>query len=241
YKGERGCPITKIDKDHYCLNETGEIHEFEKSMKRTDSMTSLLRTMRKIREYINANFTGGKNELFVTLTYETCMTDITQLGQDTQNFLARLKYFCQKKWERNGIFEYIWVREVQERGAWHLHLLIKFPRKRSVYLANEDVRKIWGNGFVNVKRLKNVTNVGAYISAYLTDLVEEEQKKYYKRLENRRGHCFTKIAEKEKRVIKGGRCHLYPTGMRLFGHSKGITPPKAFVMSYAKAKEYFGV
>ena len=61
------------------------------------------------------NFTGGKNELAFTITYEDNMNDNKALYINFKNFMKRLKY-------KYPNVEYIMVVEPQERGTWHCHI-----------------------------------------------------------------------------------------------------------------------
>ena len=82
--------ITKISKDQYILNETGEVKDYQHGENRACNVSSLKQTFSKIRHYINNNFTGAKNELFVTLTYAENMTDVKRLYRDIDVFMKRL-------------------------------------------------------------------------------------------------------------------------------------------------------
>ena len=78
--------------------------------------------------------------------------------------MKRLRYFL------NGLkIDYIYVPEPHEKGDWHIHLLLK--GNNELYIKNSVLNKIWGYGFVKVNRLKDVDNIGAYVSAYLTNSV----------------------------------------------------------------------
>ena len=48
------------------------------------------------------------------------------------------------------------------------------------------------------------------------------------------------IEGSKKKFIKGGRLHLYPTGMRIYRKSKGIEEPERFYGLYANRKIIIG-
>ena len=75
-----------------------------------------------------------------------------------------------------GHYEYITAAEPQGRGAWHLHCVFIFAGK-APYMENAVVRDCWKQGFVTVKRLDDVDNVGAYLTAYLGDMELSEASK----------------------------------------------------------------
>lgn len=186
----------------------------------------MLQTFSKIRNLINANVTSGtsQNALWVTLTYAENMTDTNRLYNDFKKFLLRLKYYCKK----NNIapFEYITVVEPQARGAWHHHLLLIWEQS-APYIANRDMATVWGYGFTKTQSLKkNITNIGAYLTAYLTDIdisADDAQEILEDMTLTAKNSRIKPV--KDKRILKGGRIQLYPKNMRIFRHSRGIKQP----------------
>lgn len=162
---------------------------------------------------ISANFNGGSSELWVTLTYAENVTDTSVVYQDFKNFMKKLR----RKYAKNRSLEYINVLEPQRRGAWHMHLLIKTDDGSHLRVENDDMRRLWGKGFVKVKRLKDTDNVSAYLMAYLTDIELKE---------GETGSEHVKVKE-GKRYEKGGRLHMYPPGMNFYRCSRGIEQPKS--------------
>lgn len=187
----------KISSDRMVDIRTGEIIECNVSGSREDNIISLKKTISRLRDLINCNFFGDDNELFITLTYRENMTDIKRLYKDFDRFYKKLKY------RFKGIeFCYISVIEPQERGAWHVHLLLKALNKDYLFIDNDSVvSKLWGHGFTKTKRLKGVDNVGAYLSSYLTDVLNEKGKK------------------------KGARLYLYPVGVNIYRCSRNCKRP----------------
>lgn len=226
--------IQKISKHQYVVLETGEVKDFELSANRSENINSLRKTMKKMRYLINNNFYGKKNELALTLTYEENMTDTKRLEEDLESFIDKLRY----RYKGKTKIEYMHVIEPQGRGAWHSHTLLRFDDLKYIYIPNDEIRKMWGQGIVKVKHLNNVDNIGAYLTAYLTDIEFTDENV---RLE----HIGSTIEEKEvngvkKQFIKGGRLFLYPPGMNLFRKSNGIKYPKRENMKYKDAKKEVG-
>lgn len=215
--------IKKINKDTYIVLRTGEIRTFNHDSNRNKSMAE---TFSKIRNLINANITGetAQNALWVTLTYAENMTDTNRLYNDFKKFVLRLKYYCKQK--QIASFEYITVVEPQARGAWHHHMLLIW-KQPAPYIPNSDIADVWGHGFTKTKSLnKNITNIGAYLTAYLTDIdlsADDAQEILADvTLTPKNSHLKTL---KGKNFLKGGRIHLYPKNMRIFRHSRGIKQP----------------
>ena len=213
--------IKKLDKNNYVSLSTGEIKEYSHIENRSQSKKSLYRTFKKLRYLINNNFVGSKNELFVTLTYKENMTCVNRLYDDFRKFIKRLRY----KYRDTSSIDYISVVEPQGRGAWHCHVLMRFNDVEKIYIANEEVRSLWGHGFVRVNRLENIDNIGAYLTAYLTDL-EMEGDFEGDKVKHLNG----------KKYIKGARLHLYPPGINIYRCSRGIKPPERRKMKFRDIK-----
>lgn len=225
--------IKKLDDDHYLEISTGEIKEFNHSENRQQNYNSLRQTFKKLRYLINNNFVGASNELHVILTYKKNMTDTKQLYLDFDKFIKRLRY----KFKNDSSIDYLSVVEPQGRGAWHCHVLMRFNELDKVFIKNSDLRALWGLGFVTIKSLKEVDNIGAYLSAYLADVeltVENE-------IDAIKADGIVNIKEIEgKKFIKGGRLHMYPPGMNLYRKSKGIAEPEREEMRFKDIKKVVG-
>lgn len=232
--------IKKLNAYEYVVLDTGEVKEYNKIENRAQDKESLRKTFKHIRELINTNFTGERNELCFTITYKENMTDPKLLYTDFKNFMKKLKY-------KYGSVDYINVVEPQGRGAWHCHILLKFNDIKRAYIPNKEVAEMWGHGFVKVKAIKkDIDNLGAYLSAYLGDIELNEDN-----LSELVGDGVVKpgqainIKEVEidgvkKKIIKGGRLHYYPPGMNIYRCSRGIKQPTVTHLSYEKAKKIVG-
>lgn len=233
-------PIKKIDKEHFVEIETGEVKAFNHNEKRIDNLSSIAQSIKHIREYINANITDPKKTLFITLTYAENMQEPDKLYQDFRKFNMRLKYYLNKN--KLPSYEYFLVIEPQGRGSLHGHLLLIF-KDLSPYIENDKLAEIWGHGFVKINSLKNVDNVGAYLSAYLSDMEFNETVFTDKNKINdlKLIEAIDENGTKQsKAIIKGARLKLYPKGFRIFRKSKGIIPPEIITCTYSKAKKEIG-
>lgn len=228
-------PVRNLGKGRYININTGQWGRYRSSEQRSQNADSLRKTFRKLRALINNNFEGTQNELAITLTYAENMTDHEKLHRDFKAFYKRL---CR----RYGKLEYLNVVEPQARGAWHCHVLLKSPDKGTpLFIPADDLAQIWGHGFVKVRRMESVTNLGAYLSAYLGDVeICQDNDDYLKTLT---GSYEIKEVEKDgqtKRYVKGARLHLYPSGMNIFRKSRGIIEPQAERLPYWAAKKKTG-
>ena len=225
--------IEKLSKTHYIVKDTGEVLEYKLSENRSQNESSLRRTFKKIRDLINNNFTGQGNEVFLTLTYKLNMMDSKQLYDD-------FRIFWQKFKRRYGSdYDYLSVVEPQGRGAWHCHVLIRANKLDKLFIPHDEMVELWPHGFLKIKALDGVDNIGAYLSAYLTDVELTEETLPIAVLEQKEIK-EVEVAGHTKRYIKGGRLHLYPPGMNLYRKSRGIKFPESEHMKYKELKKMVG-
>ena len=153
---------------------------------------SLLRSKIRLRRLINANAT--ELDKFVTLTFRKNITDVTKANQKFEKFKKRLKYRL-KKDDKNFDLKYIAVIEFQKRGAVHYHCLFNIS-----YIKNEQLQKIWRNGFVRINKIDDVDNVGAYVVKYMSDDIEKYSEQLgsdHKRYLHSRGNLKEPIIVKD--------------------------------------------
>ena len=224
------CYCVKLDKNHYYIKSdsvdfsTGELKklEYNHNENRFDSYYSLLKSFAKLRDLINCNVTDVEKVHWCTLTYAENMQDLKMLKDDFNNFWKRFKIYSKKNFELKP--EYISAVEPQERGAWHIHLLILWNCK-APFVPHDDLWKMWSpkgfkenKDFVKIQSLykdgKAIDNVGAYLTSYLTDTISDEHKKQ-----------------------KHNRLKLYPSGMNLYRTSKNIRRPEIEYMYEAEARK----
>lgn len=222
-----GGTIRRLSKDEYFDIRDGIVKQIEHHDKRVDDTQSIKRSMKQARDLINANCVIPKNCAWITLTYADNMQDSKKLYNDFKNFLKRLCLVYH--YDR-----YIIAVEPQGRGAWHIHMIAIFTEK-APFIPNDKLRELWGHGFVSVKALDNIDNVGAYLTSYLSDIPVDEYD----------GQTVGEIKEVEtfdengnkvtKKYIKGARLKMYPSGMHIFRWSRNCTKPKETKITAQKA------
>jgi hypothetical protein len=216
--------IRKISDTEYIDLRTGEVKECARIENRAGNLNSIRQSLGRLRDLLNTNITDVRKCKWVTLTYAENMTDPKQLYNDFKKFNMRLKHLLSKD---GYSYEYIVCMEPQGRGAWHAHLVMIFDTQ-APYIDNEIMAKTWRHGFTVTKKLDNVDNVGAYLTAYLGDMevsefhslsVEEQNSvKVY-------GIKEVEVGDVKKSIIKGGRLHMYPPKFNLYRCSKGVKKP----------------
>jgi len=229
----KGSSIIKLNKDQYCVVKTGEVKEYNHTRNRSQTPSSVAKSLKRGRDLINTNVTDVSKCRWLTLTYAKNIQDPNKLYNDFKNFNKRCRQIF-------GHYEYIICAEPQGRGAWHLHCILIFERK-APYMENSTVADCWKQGFVTVKSLDNIDNVGAYLTAYLGDVELSEAKKQNLYIANKKliivEHIDDNGIKQTKKYVKNARLQMYPTGFHIFRHSKGIKQPTVSHVPYKMAKE----
>ena len=232
------CPIQVLDGNRYLVRSTGEVCEFDKSgTNRTDSYKSLKRTFRNLRYLINNNFFGDRNELFITLTYGG--DDRPLISDGGKRFYMDFQIYIKALRRKYGRIEFVNVVEPHEDGHLHAHVLLKFFDHDFIFIPNDDMQNVyWKRGFTKTSNLVGVTNIGAYLSAYMTDVEVSEDSI------NDCLNANETIKIKNacgKKFIKGGRLKYYVKGFRIYRKSKGIKEPIFFDGKYSELKKRAGI
>ncbi|WP_029171757.1 hypothetical protein [Streptococcus suis] len=197
--GQQEQTIKVIEGKRYVVLETGEIYDMDTSgSTRLDNLKSTKQTMKKLRRLVAHNFTGGENQLWLTLTYREHVTEPNIVYQDFKAFIRRIR-------NHYGRIEYIAVIEPQASSRWHLHVLMK--NDSPLTIPNAILAELWGKGFTKTKRLKQADKVGNYLIAYLSNLALDDSQ------------------SNKKAIVKGARLYMYPKGIRIYRTSRGIKKP----------------
>ena len=240
----RFCPIRLIDKNHYVridfnTGEISDLYDCNHIENRSQSYQQVKQTQKRLRDIINTNVIDTSQWKWITLTYKENMTDTKRLYKDYQRFIRAFR----NKYQEYNI-EYIIACEPQGRGAWHIHALIGFNAKVP-YIPNTYIQKLWGQGYTKTQKLKDIDNVGAYLSAYLSDMEFTQQNI---QLLEETGLKMPKIMLKEeikevknKKFLKGSRLYMYPPKFNMYRCSKGIKKPISEEMDYFDAKIKVGI
>lgn len=229
--------IRKINAEWYEIISTGEVREIQHIENRSEDMKSIRRSLGNLRDLLNTNIIDPKNCRWLTRTYAENMKDPRRLYDDSKDFHRRLRKVY-------GNYEYITVAEPQGRGAWHTHDILIFEGQ-APYISNEEMKLAWRQGFVTVKRLDDVDNVGAYLTAYLGDMEIQEAVETLGIHEINTGKFQIKEIETfddggkplKKAFLKGARLHMYPPKFNLYRYSRGIKKPSIVRMTEGAAEE----
>lgn len=223
------CFIKKLSDDEYIDLRTGEVMQSKKILDRSENNKSISMSLMRLRDYVNYNVRDNTKARWITLTYKNNMRDSKQLYADFQQFIKKIR-------RHFGKCEYIVVAEPQGRGAWHMHVILLFANK-APYIANKELREVYwlDRGFVKINSLtKKCDNLGAYFSAYLTDVEYKGQrldkKQKIKEIIDSKGNT--------KKYIKGARLKFYPPKFNLYRCSRGIKKPIEYNDTYRQQNFY---
>ena len=231
----------RLSANTYCDMKTGEIRECKHSESRADNLSSVRRTLARVRALINTNVTIPENCRWVTLTYRENMTDRVRLYKDYKKFWQSFCRWCVG--EGYGRPEYISVAEPQGRGAWHIHAFFIWSGPAPFIPNNGVLEHLWSHGFTKVKAIRaSWDNPGAYFTAYLADIPANEVDKLPEDIKGRLKEIEIEMEDDsgiklKKKFIKGGRLCMYPPGFNILRHSRGIKEPEIEWMSIREAKE----
>ena len=213
--GQQEQVIKVIEGKRYVNLETGEIHNMDTSSStRLDNLKSTKQTMKKLRRLVAHNFTGGINQLWITLTYRDHITEPAIVYMDFKAFIRRIR-------NQFGKVDYITVIEPQASGRWHLHVLLKNDSELTI--PNNDLAKMWGQGFTKTKRLRIADRVGNYLIAYLSNLQIGDED------------------SQNKSIVKGARLYMYPKGIRIYRTSRGIEKPLEITTTKSELMETYKI
>ena len=244
--------IRMLGNGEYLEVASGEIKKIVNHNSTRDELKgNLYRTFKQLRGIINANVVNVNQVRWCTLTYGDNVRSTNKLYKDFEHFNKRLKRYCNKN--GFGKYEYIAIIEPQGRGSWHIHLLLIFKELPiAPYIPHKDFWKLWSpegiknnKDFVKIKKLDDVDNVGAYLTAYLGDIPieidennninmafdENDMEEFIYQNEGCKLNIKTVEVEEEgkkveKKFLKGARLCLYPTNFNIYRTSRGIKRPE---------------
>lgn len=151
-------------------NKKARSYKKRKDINSVRTEKSWKRASIKLKRLVNQNvynwfLSPGKPwmPIFITLTFAENIIDIRRANDLFTLFIKKLTYFLTKS--KKSSLKYLAVIEFQKRGAIHYHVIFfNLPFIANVY---DEMRKIWGHGFVRVNSLRNIDNIGFYVTKYM--------------------------------------------------------------------------
>lgn len=144
--------------------ETGEIITKEDRQLESRRIGNI-RAQNRLKDLLTTNF--NNNSKFLTLTFRENVQDLELANEVFRQFIRGLNRYLLKV--NKLAMSYIAVVEFQKRGAIHYHLICDLKG-----VSANTIRKYWLNatkeleGNIDVKNIRHVDNVGAYLVKYMT-------------------------------------------------------------------------
>lgn len=238
--------IIFLGNGEYLDTKTGKyFHSKRRSQNKLENIASLKKSFRRLEEKVACNFFGESNEMFITLTYRKNMQDYDKVGIDWKNFYN--KQFKNFKIKHGlGDSQFVCVKEIQARGAIHLHVLLKFPEIEKVDKNNfpyREFNKLWVHGRTDIEHInpqenQHITNIARYFTAYFRNLELNDLEALM--LDPK----FVATDAQKKKYEKYGRLKLFPSNKKIFSTSRNLKEPEiidATVEEHKKSLEALGM
>jgi len=152
----------------------------------------ILRARRQIRRLINANL-ATQVPKFITLTFAKNIHTLKEANPQFTRFQKELQ-------RRYGRGRYLCVPEFQKRGAVHFHVIyFDLPYIKNI---KSVMAKLWGKGWVKVIAVREIRNIGAYVSKYLQKGVGDKRTVGHKGYFRSRGMLLPEEFRAEESIDK---------------------------------------
>lgn len=152
-----------------------------------ENISNDYRSEKAIKRIVQSNAGQYRNKnnipckaIFVTLTFKENVTELKIANRIYSKFIMRLNYYIGNS--KNEL-KYLVVPEFQKltRKAVHYHVIFfNLPYIENIY---DEMKKIWGQGTVNVKTIYDTHHLTNYVVKYITKQERDErvfnQKKYF--------------------------------------------------------------
>lgn len=220
--------VKRIDKETYLDPTTNEVKTYTRNTERTQNESTFYRAKRELNLLILNNFSGGKNELFLTLTYNVRFPNPSGLSADFRNYMKRVNNHFKGQYS----FDYIVVREPHLSGSWHMHVLLQCDGEITSEIKNILTDK-WRKGTAHIQAINQVNKLAAYLTSHLTNLVIDEN--------GEDSFMVDYSTMTTKTIMKNARLNLYPMQFRIYSSSKNIKKPIARYMTFAECKRLYQI
>lgn len=208
--------IAKISKSRYYDLKSNTTKLYNLNSRK--SIESLNKSMKYLEKKLRNNFSGGKNELFVTLTTREVTDSVDEIKLYFREFWYQLKILYTS-------VEYAYVIERQpERHSWHFHLLLKDTKNKILYIPNETIEKLWNKGYTKTSRVETGSKY-----------VNIDEAEYIENIDNiwTDNEEVLGIDRVIKYMTKTRTKRAIPIGARCFETSRGLKSPNTRKIKYS--------
>lgn len=161
--------FSKLDKHRYINKQTGEIHYYNSSYRKSKNPQNIQRSLTNLHRLIDNNFFGNQSERHIVLTYAYKIDNPYRLYTDFKYFMTKLRKYhpC----------EYICIPEPNQDGRWHIHVLLKRLDNLNLNITHEQVNNSWTHGITHIKQMPNNSNLANYFCSFINGSSEKMRKK----------------------------------------------------------------
>jgi len=158
---------------------------------------NLMEVRQSIRRLVDGNVEAhGYPPVFLTFTFKDNIQEVDIANEHFHSFIRKLTSAIGQR------PKYLAVVEFQKRGAVHYHCIFfnlspeyEIRERNSRFVAN-----LWGAGYVDLQRIRNVKRVGPYVCKYLDKAVHDKRLRGRKAFFTSRGLLRPKVYREEKRI-----------------------------------------
>lgn len=145
-------------------NNSNKKNNKSKNTKKENRARAIHRAKGKVKRLILTNFDNQRSK-FITLTFSDNnnfdIKDIKACNKEFKKFIQRLR-------RKSGNFKYLSVIEIQKRGAIHYHMIADLD-----YIDSGELEAIWRNGFIKINKIKQIKNIGSYLTKYMVKDIDD--------------------------------------------------------------------
>ena len=152
----------RLNKDEYLCRNTGEIRQYNTFADKQPSSDSLKRTYKRLERTVVGNFTGGQNEIFLTLGYDGQKCTLEKLRYDWKLLLRKLR-------RKIPTLEYLFICEYSQKGLLHAHIFIERTDGKKLLIDRNWLIKSWGYQHVFIQRIQSeedVLKLASYVNPF---------------------------------------------------------------------------
>lgn len=198
-------------------NDRTDYKKTKEGEKRDDSLS---RTRLTLYYLIHSNIRkhGPYPPVFLTLTYKKNQTSLKDANKDFRDFSKRLNYHTSTK------LRYISVPEFQERGAVHYHIM--YFNLRFIHFS--ELTKLWTHGSIKIERARDVKNLSAYMTKYLTKGTIQQTLKHHRLILTSQGLFKPKVFHNQDAKIAEYQVTIHEL-ISMVSTEKKITKEQKFI------------
>lgn len=144
----------KLADGTYVNTVTGEFLTAQKFENRNDSFYLLRKSADQLYKFIHMNFYNNTG-YHAVLTYSTPPVNTKEVYHDFKIFWQKIRY-------RYPSLGYISVLEPNQRGIWHLHVLLRDMKNPYSFISFHDIRECWQKGIIYISKMHKKVDYGNY-------------------------------------------------------------------------------